>query len=158
MPPETEEQEGVFLPGQRGDKDRAPSCFFSSARWPGDSRGPPLVWLSSISQPAPSCGAYLLLQQASAVAPRARKCLQLWRQFVFLQGSPLQSGDENGKVDTPHSPEMSSVNMSTLLVPLRRWQRHILALCWGTVGSTASRPEEPAGLSLTCEQSRYMPH
>lgn len=104
MPPENEEQEGVFLPGQRGDKDKAPRCFFSSAGWSDDSRGPPLVWLSSISQPAPSCGAYLLLKQASAVGPRARKCLQLWRQFVFLQGSPLQYGDENDKVYTLHIP------------------------------------------------------
>lgn len=49
MPPETEEPEGVFLPRQRGDKDKAPRCFFSSAGWSDDSRGPPLVWLSSIS-------------------------------------------------------------------------------------------------------------
>lgn len=56
---------------------------FSSAGWYSDSRGP-LAWPSSISPTVPSCGAYQLHQQASSVSPRARKCLWLWRQFVFL--------------------------------------------------------------------------
>lgn len=98
MPPETEEQEGVFLPGQRGDKDRAPSCFFSSARWPGDSRGPPLVWLSSISQPAPSCGAYLPLPTSLSSCSQGQKMFTTVASVCLPAGfaSPIRGWEWQG--------------------------------------------------------------
>lgn len=67
---------------QRGDKR---NDFLS----PSDSRGL-LVWSHSIRPALPSCGSYQLLQHISAVSPRARKCLCVWRQFgdlnVFFYG------------------------------------------------------------------------
>lgn len=73
------ELEGVLFPQQRGDKRMSSS----SASGSSDSRGP-LSWPSSIRLAVPSCGAYQLQQRTSTVSPRARKCLWLWRQFVFL--------------------------------------------------------------------------
>lgn len=61
---------------QRGDKRNE---FLS----PSDSRGL-RVWSSSIRPALPSCGSYQLLQHISAVSPRARKCLCVWRQFGDL--------------------------------------------------------------------------